>query len=339
MKNYTFHVKGMHCKSCVILTETELTIHPGVHTVKADLSQNVVEVFGDFGEKELSEILQELSPLIEKHGYSLHAQRPEQGSKWADFAIAFPIAMTFLITFIILQKLGIVNLVNASDVTFGTAFVVGIIASLSTCMAIVGGLVLSISANFAKEGEKFRPQLLFHVGRIVSFFLLGGAIGALGSALQIGPNGTFILSIVVAIVMLLLGINLLDLFPWARKLTPTLPRFFSKHLLQIKEINHVLTPLFVGVLTFFLPCGFTQSMQLFALSTGNFWSGAMTMFSFALGTFPVLALLSFTSVAIHDKVKSKVFFRTAGLIVVFFALFNLINSLVAKGILPPIFNF
>ena len=147
------------------------------------------------------------------------------------------------------------------------------------------------------------------------------------------------MSLVVAIVMLLLGINLLDLFPWARKLTPTLPRFFSKHLMQIKEINHVLTPLFVGVLTFFLPCGFTQSMQIFALSTGNFWSGAMTMFAFALGTFPILALLSFTSVAIHDKVKSKVFFRTAGLIVIFFALFNLINSLVAKGILPPIFNF
>src|SRR3989338_62817 len=147
MKNYTLHVKGMHCKSCVILTETELTIHPGVHSVKADLSQNTVEIFGDFGEKELSEVLQELSPLIEKHGYSLHTERPEQDSKWSDFAIAFPIAMAFLITFIILQKLGIVNLVNASDVTFGTAFVVGIIASLSTCMAIVGGLVLSISAN------------------------------------------------------------------------------------------------------------------------------------------------------------------------------------------------
>lgn len=339
MKNHVFHVKGMHCKSCVILTETELTQAPGVHSVRAELSSNTIEIVGDFGEKGMEEILKELSPLIERHGYFLSTEKPEQSSKWADFAIALPIALFFLVTFILLQKLGIVNLVNASDVNYGTAFVVGIIASLSTCMAIVGGLVLSISANFAKEGEKIRPQLLFHVGRIVSFFILGGAIGALGSAMQIGPNGTFVLSLVVAAVMLILGINLLDIFPWARKLTPTLPRFFSKHMTQIKEINHVLTPLFVGVLTFFLPCGFTQSMQVFALSTGSFWSGAMTMFFFALGTFPVLALLSFTSVAIHDKLKSKVFFRTAGLIVIFFALFNLINSLVVIGVLPPVFNF
>ena len=63
------------------------------------------------------------------------------------------------------------------------------------------------------------------------------------------------------------------------------------------------------------------------------------MLVFALGTFPVLALLSFTSLGIHDKVKSGIFFKTAGLVVIFFALFNLINSLVVIGVLPPIFNF
>jgi sulfite exporter TauE/SafE len=206
-------------------------------------------------------------------------------------------------------------------------------------MAIVGGLVLSVSANFAKEGDKIKPQILFHFGRLGSFFLLGGTIGALGSVFQLGGTGVFILSLIVGVVMLILGINLLDIFQWTKKIQPTLPKFISNNILKVKKLNHTLTPSLLGIATFFLPCGFTQSMQIYTLSTGSFLIGGAIMFVFALGTFPVLALLSFTSLGIHDKVKSGIFFKTAGLVVIFFALFNLINSLVAIGVLSPIFNF
>jgi sulfite exporter TauE/SafE len=180
---------------------------------------------------------------------------------------------------------------------------------------------------------------LFHIGRLVAFFVLGGVIGMIGSAFQLGTFGTFLMTFVVALVMLVLGINLLDIFPWAKKLQPTLPKFLSSHLLQIKKVNHTFTPVVLGIVTFFLPCGFTQSMQIYSLTTGSFWGGASTMFVFALGTLPVLALLSFSSLSIHDKATSGVFFKTAGLVVIFFALFNLINSLVIIGLIPPIFNF
>ena len=218
-------------------------------------------------------------------------------------------------------------------------FLIGLIASVSTCMAVVGGLVLSVSANYAKEGDKIKPQIFFHAGRIISFFILGGAIGALGSAFQLGGGGTFVLGLLVGLVMLALGINLLDVFPWVKKFQFVLPTFFSNHLLEVRKINHTLTPLLLGIVTFFLPCGFTQSMQIYALSTGDFFSGALTMFVFALGTFPVLALMSFTSLGIHDKITRGIFFKTAGLVVIFFAVFNLINNFVAIGALPPIFNF
>ena len=247
--------------------------------------------------------------------------------------------MAFIAFFIILQKLGIVNLINASKVSYGTAFIIGLIASVSTCMAIVGGLVLSMSANFAKEDDKIRPQVLFHVGRLASFFILGGAIGVLGSAFQLGATGTFVLSLIVAIVLLILGINLLDIFPWIKKLQPTIPNFIGKHAHSLKNINHTLTPLLVGVATFFLPCGFTQSMQIYTLSTGNFITGALIMFTFALGTLPVLLLLSFSSLSIHKKTQSEIFFKTAGLVIIFFGIFNLINALVGAGVIPPIFNF
>ena len=223
--------------------------------------------------------------------------------------------------------------------TFGTAFIIGIVASLSTCMAVVGGLVLSMSATFAREGDRVTPQILFHVGRLVSFFIFGGVIGAIGSAFALNVSTTFFLSFVIGIVMLILGLNLLDVFRFAKRFQPSMPKFLSKHALGVSKLNHTLTPLLVGIATFFLPCGFTQSMQLYTLSTGNFLSGALTMLVFALGTLPVLALVSFSSFSIHGSAKSGVFFKTAGLIVIMFALFNITNILVVIGLVPPIFNF
>lgn len=339
MKTYTFHVSGMHCEACVSLTESELGDLPEVKKVKASLAKLNVEVTGDFGDKSPEHIAQDLTTVLKPHGYTLSLERQKHSVKWKDFKVAIPVALGFIGLFIILQKLGIVNLVTTSQVGYGTAFIIGLIASVSTCMAVVGGLVLSMSANFAKEGDKVRPQVLFHIGRLVSFFILGGVIGALGSAFQLGITGTFVLSLIVAIVLLILGINLLDVFPWTKKLQPTLPSFIGKHVHGLKNVNHTLTPLLVGVVTFFLPCGFTQSMQIYTLTTGSFLTGAMIMFAFALGTLPVLALLSFSSLGIHKKAQSGVFFKTAGLVVIFFGIFNLINSLVILGVIPPIFNF
>ena len=256
---------------------------------------------------------------------------------WSQFKIAIPVTLFFIIIFIFLQKIGLLNIIGTGKTTYSTAFIIGIVASLSTCMAVVGGLILSMSATFAKEGEKTKPQILFHLGRISSFFIFGGIIGTIGSAFTLNNLTSFILSLIIALVMLILGINLLDIFPWAKKLQPSMPKFLSKHALGVSKFNHILTPLLVGIATFFLPCGFTQSMQIYTLTTGNFWQGGFTMLFFALGTFPVLALVSFSSFSIKNNKNSGIFFKTAGLIVILFALFNLLNSLTITGIISQSF--
>jgi len=337
-QKYKFHIHGMHCKGCVLLTESELKEFPYIAEVKASLNSNLVEVVGDFGQKNPEQIAEELNKVLSPHGYTLSTEEIDKKINWSEFKIAIPLTLAFVILYIFLQKIGLVNLINTSKISFGTAFVVGIIASLSSCMAVVGGLLLSMSATFAKENDKVRPQVMFHLGRIISFFVLGGVIGAIGSAFTLGAFGSFILGLIIALVMLVLGINLLDVFPWAKKLQPGMPKFLSKHALGVSKLNHTLTPALVGIATFFLPCGFTQSMQIYTLSTGSFSQGALTMLSFALGTLPVLALLSFSSFSIQKSSKAGIFFKTAGLIVILFALFNLINALVVINILPPIFN-
>jgi sulfite exporter TauE/SafE/copper chaperone CopZ len=339
IQKYIFHVNGIHCNACTLLVEGKLAELPMISQVKASLKDNTVEVTGDFGTKSTEEIAKELSQSLISHGYSLSVQMVKRVTKWTEFKIAIPLALGFAFLFVLLQKMGIVNLVNSENINYGTAFVIGIIASLSTCMAVVGGLVLSMSATFAKEGDRLRPQLMFHIGRIAAFFVLGGVIGAIGSAFTLNTTATFVLGLLIAIVMLILGINLLDTFHWAKKLQPSMPKFIAKHAHGLSKFNHSLTPLIVGIATFFLPCGFTQSMQLYTLTTGSFLNGGLTMLAFALGTLPVLALISFSSFSIKNNSKSGIFFKTAGLVVILFALFNLINSLVVIGLLPPVFNF
>ena len=338
-KTLTLHIQGMHCNACILLTEMEVQELPYISRVKSDLGQHTIEVEGDFADKPAETVATLLTEILHPHGYSVSVDKKPQPLRWADFKIAVPIALLFAVGFVFLQKAGLVNLVSGGTVTYGTAFVIGIIASLSTCMAVVGGLVLSMSATFAKEGDKVRPQLLFHAGRLLTFFVLGGVIGALGSAFALSTTATLALSLLIAIVMLILGINLLDVFPWAKKLQPAMPKFLAKHAYGASKLNHTLTPFLVGIATFFLPCGFTQSMQIYTLSTGSFLTGALTMGAFAFGTLPVLALISFSSFSIQKSSYAGIFFKTAGLIVILFAFFNLINALVTIGLIQPLFSF
>ncbi len=348
-KTYTFHIQGMHCNACALLIESELNNYPGIVHAKVSSNTHSVEVIGDFNEKTDIEIATMLTVPIEDNGYTLSTRKLAKKRNWSEFTIAVPIALGFITLFIVLQKIGLVNLVGGGDVTYGTAFVIGIIASFSSCMAVVGGLLLSMSATFAKEGDltsgkgwslnNIQPQLMFHGGRIASFFILGGAIGALGTVFTLSTTATFALSLIIGIVMLVLGINLLDVFPWAKKLQPSMPKFIATRAYSVSRLNHTITPLLVGVATFFLPCGFTQSMQLYTLTTGSFLKGGLTMLVFALGTLPVLALISFSSSSIQGSKKAGIFFKSAGLIVILFALFNIISSLVVVGVIPPIFNF
>jgi sulfite exporter TauE/SafE/copper chaperone CopZ len=339
-KTFTFHIDGMHCKSCELLSESELRDLPEIIFVEASLKNSQLRVTGDFGEESAENIAKRLTSILKKHGYSVSVESVKQvASTWGDFKFALPIAFLIMVVFFLLQKIGLVNLVSSGVTSYGTVFIIGIIASLSSCMALVGGLVLSMSATFANSGDKVKPQVLFHVGRLISFFVLGGLLGAVGSTLAIDSTVSLTLGFMVGIVMIILGLNLLGIFKWTKHIVPSMPRFISKHAIGVSKLNHSLTPFIVGVATFFLPCGFTQSMQILALSTGSFVHGALTMLAFSLGTLPVLALVSFSSVGFKDPNKSRVFFKTAGLIVITFAILNLLNALVASGFIRPIFNF
>ena len=339
LKTYVFHVTGMHCKACILLTEGELREHPKVVSAKSDLGARRVTVRGDFGSMSQATLVSELNQLLEKHGYHLSIDQPDEKRDFSDFRVALPLALLLIGFFVLLQKNGLMELLDTTqEVSYGTAFFIGIVASLSSCLAVVGGLVLSVSASFAKQGDDIKPQLLFHVGRLIAFFFLGGMIGALGSHFTLSVTGTFVLSALTGVVMLFLGLNLLDIFFWTKRVQFGMPKRIGEFAYRLKDMNHRFTPFLLGAVTFFLPCGFTQSMQVYTLSAGSFLVGALTMTAFALGTLPVLALLSFGPLGIRSSAYTGVFFKTVGLIVIAFALLTLYGSLVAIGALPPVLS-
>lgn len=201
-------------------------------------------------------------------------------------------------------------------------------------MALVGGLILGVSARYseihpqATTAEKFQPHLFFNTGRILSYTLLGGLLGTLGSAFQLSSSVLGVITILVGLVMLIMGLQLIKIFPWADNIKFTLPKGVSRFLgLKKKQDSYSHTNTFIlGALTFFLPCGFTQAMQIYAVSTGNFFSGAMVLGLFALGTTPGMLSIGGISSSVKDGL-AELFFKFAGLAVIAFAIFNFSNGL------------
>lgn len=334
MKNYTFYVSGTHCASCKILIEDVLKEQDFISQLNVNLKNETVEIETKI-ETEAKETVEKLNELVKSFGYSFSLEKVvEEKKSNGDIWKALPIGILFLAIFFILQKSGILNFGIGGGVTPITGFLIGLVASVSSCLAIVGGLVLSLSAKVTQDDKtNKKPIFLFHTGRLVGFAFLGGVLGLLGK--EVGINFLFssILGVIASLIMLALGLNLVGVF---KKSKFTLPSgIFS----FFRKVEHeTFTPILIGVGTFFLPCGFTQSMQVSAFSSGGFFAGLSIMGSFALGTLPMLALLSFTSVSFAKSKYSGLFFTTVGVIVIGFGMFSLLSGLAGLGIINPLFN-
>lgn len=335
MTTHTLHVSGTHCASCKITIEDILKEQPGVSRVDVNLHKQTVTIEGEIADN--PEMLSvEFSALLAPHHYRLTAERGLAVAGHSTTLLAIAIGLVVLALFFLLQRSGVLNLGFERGLTPLTALMIGVVASLSTCLAIVGGLVLSLSALISKDVSTIRPFLFFHGGRLVGFALLGGALGVVGERLSLSAGVATGLGITASFVMIILGINLLDVLHLTRRFQFVLPRGIFDRLTSIE--NGFFAPLLIGLGTFFLPCGFTQAMQIAALGSGSFLGGLSIMGMFALGTLPVLALLSFGSFSFAQSRYAPLFFRTAGVIVIGFGLLSLAALLASLGIIRPLFN-
>lgn len=346
MKRTFISIKGMHCRSCEIRVEDELLKVPGVK--KADVNHKTGIAYIHHSNASLS--TEEISNAVSGAGYKLGVNKKSTdffSSNKQDYIDVVLAVFIVGLIFIIIKELGLIDIsvaVTPGYGNLGIAFLVGVTAGLSTCMTLVGGLVLGISSRFnqthaqASSKVKFIPHLFFNAGRVGGFFLLGGLIGMIGSLIQLSTGFIGLLTVIVGTVMIVLGLQLIGIFPGLSTISLTLPKVVSRifGITEKAQNEYSHTRSFIlGVLTFFLPCGFTQAIQLYAVSTGSFLKGALVMAVFAAGTMP--GLLSVGGITSIVKGSSqKLFFRYAGVVIIGLALFNIFNGInlfhVATGV-------
>jgi len=323
----------MHCKSCEILVENNLKKVDGIKRVTVSHSEGKADIIYEGETPQASQIRDAIKSagyeVGQKDKLPLFSKDPKD---YKNLALA---AVILLGLYAIARWLGIFNLSVSSDNSAGLYIVpiVGLIAGVSTCMALVGGLLLAISARHAElhpeatTKQKFMPHIYFNIGRVAGYALFGGLIGAIGSIISPSVGVLGLLTIIVGGVMIFLGLKLIEIFPYLKDKTIALPKSISRVLgigKETKEYSHR-GSMITGALTFFLPCGFTQAMQLYAVSTGSFTKGALIMGLFALGTVPGLLTVGGLS-SIFKGQKAKIFFMVAGLAVIIFGWVNIANG-------------
>lgn len=329
MNKKTYNIKGMHCRSCEILVEDNIISKvEGVKKVDVNYRKGLVQVY--YGQRTPSD--GQIQGAIRNAGYSMgvNSKKPFLSKDSMVYIELLFAGGILLLIYFLLKIFGVFNLNYGFGGSPGLLVVIliGLTAGISTCMALVGGIVLGISARHADLhpeatlAQKFRPHLFFNAGRIFSYVLLGGLIGLVGSTFRFSSSALGALIIIVGITMFFLGLKLIEVFPrldGGLALPKRVSRFFGiNH--ETKEYSHKGSFL-SGAATFFLPCGFTQAMQLYAMSTGSFTQGSLIMGLFALGTMPGLLGIGGITSVVKGWFKGY-FFKFAGLIVIILGLLN-----------------
>ena len=189
-------------------------------------------------------------------------------------------------------------------------FVTGLTGSLH-CLGMCGPLMVAYSLQ-QKAGRTaatsavpwsagFIHHLLFHLGRITTY----GLLGSFGAWLvQAGGLWESILSVRTfatlagGVVMVLLGLVLLKVMPIpfttlsaSRQNRPLLSRLIRFSLASQSLGSKAVLGFAVG----FLPCMLSWAMIVKAASTGNPIAGFLFMVLFGLGTLPVLFFTGFSA--------------------------------------------
>lgn len=225
----------------------------------------------------------------------------------------------------------------------------GFLGSFGHCVGMCGPVAAAFALQAqgsaeegAKENEKTGTRVCFHVllnaGRLLSYALVGAAIGALGSAVFAGGELAGVgsgLRRAIAIItgLMLIWFGLSQAKPgWLPNL-PLLPPDKQQQIHEkltvamssVSERSQLLTPVLLGLLWGLIPCGFLYAGQLRAAETQSWLGGAAIMLAFGAGTVPAMVSMgAITSLLSRDR-RSQLF-RMGGWVTVVIGLLLLLRT-------------
>ncbi len=221
----------------------------------------------------------------------------------------------------------------------GLIMALGFLGSFGHCVGMCSPIAVAFALNDTKNQtnsldnsqnnwwSQLRFHLLLNLGRLVSYALVGAAIGGVGSVLIAGGQlagigGSLRRGMAIFTGLLLIWLAIGQLQP---QFLPQLPLLtFGKYLHD--RLNRLLyhvslpsspnpetsqtkwwTPALLGSIWGLIPCGFLYAAQIKAAETGDPWRGAATMAAFGLGTMPSMVLVGVASARLGVDRRSQLF--------------------------------
>lgn len=350
-------INGMTCVNCQSRIEKKLSETSGIIKAKVSYNKGTADIAYDTDEISQKEVIR----VIENLGYRV-VTGPQGKAVDLERVIAYLILIVSF--YVLLQQFGILNLLVPNQLAdsrmgYGMLFVVGLLTSVH-CIAMCGGINLScclpkpaaskrtdsgfMHKGGAQNGEQtkadrisaFVPAFAYNAGRVVSYTVIGMILGFAGMLLGGGSGGGLsaffqgIIKLIAGVFMVIMGVNMLELFGWMKKFSLRMPRFFASAVGRKKRNGG--GPFFIGLLNGLMPCGPLQSMQIVALASGNPITGSLSMFFFSLGTVPLM--LGFGSlVAALGKKFTQTVMRVGAVLVAVLGLAMLSQGVSLTGLL------
>lgn len=297
IRNEKIKVYEMTCTSCENKVEKSIMKLEGVSKAKANYSGQFIIV--SYNENLCT--LPKIKDAITKAGYSTYASN--------DYKLIGIFIVVATVVLLGMKTSGFDMDAKLTNASYLVLFIVGILTSIH-CVGMCGGIMLSqsLSIESTNKFESIKPSLFYNLGRVISYTILGGIIGTLGSVFSISITAKAILQLFAGLFMILMGFNIAS-FSIFRKFNIKLPNSICR----VK--NKSTSPFIVGILNALMPCGPLQTMQLFALGTGSATKGALSMFMFSIGTVPLMLTFGALS-GLLTKGYTKKILKISGVLII-----------------------
>lgn len=356
MKETIYYVSGMHCSSCELLIEKKLLKQNGVKAVDVSLSNGSVRIehaanvpstnklnqwfkadgytFSDKPEEEKKELLF----YVEEGKQGIRVDRKVLKRKMKTLG---NVALVFVILLLI-ERTGIAQYVSVTGTSsLWVFFLFGLVAGLSSCAALIGGILLSLTKRWNQQHgydatrlQKMKPQFQFHLGRLFAYGAFGAFLGAIGNVIALDNVTIYaLITIAVSVVMLIVGLQMVGV-RWAERIQIRMPKAITRKVATAgKKNNGSRMPMLIGAGTVILPCGFTLVAQGVALTSGSATTGALMLMAFVLGTMiPLLGIGLLSIEGTRNAARARAFSFYAGVTLVIFGLYNVNGQLNVLGV-------
>lgn len=187
-----------------------------------------------------------------------------------------------------------------------SAIILGLMGSLH-CVGMCGPIAFMLPVDRTNGYRKFGQVLIYHLGRLTAYGLIGLVFGLLGKGLYVfGMQQK--LSIIIGIVMIVLVLipyKSMKRFSLAKPVYRLISKIKSRLGQELKKKSPD-TFITIGFLNGFLPCGLVYMALFGAIAMGDALKGSLYMVLFGLGTVPLMTAAIYFSGLLKGAVRQNV---------------------------------